>query len=301
MQGTTSQDSTLSSASLGRVWRRSTSLVYSLITLTAGIALLSWAMLIYQGIFHRDEWGIPFHAYRGAWMHLLGHLLRAAGLTWVTWCLWQYVRLVSQIRPEANTDWNLLGERLRRVWLSLSGLCWGLAIYAISYLSFAEYPPYPPDDDFDSYYQKREEFASGVSKGDSAAEANRIEFRLASQAAHPGWEQLTSQSWPEPVFQSPDLLLTAQDIQQANIGLDEREHLYLDLKFTNQAGQRNRTLTADYEGLLIVIHVDHQVVSINPLGYTLGSEARLTLPGKTLAEVQNIAEAIRGPVRKQSL
>lgn len=94
-----------------------------LIVVSAGFAAMSAIALAYQWGYELPD-GTPFRETPGAWLHLSGHLIRAAGGAAVAWSLWRYARSARAGEVTA-ADRSRLFADLEVVWV-----CMGLAVGA---------------------------------------------------------------------------------------------------------------------------------------------------------------------------
>src|SRR5262249_36324512 len=94
------------------------------------LSIVCMGMFIYQ-ILHRDAFGELFIHEPGAWLHLLGHLLRSGVCAGLAMCLFNYMLAVRRSSAPAGGHIRRMSVSIAYWWYALATGMVVLLIYAI--------------------------------------------------------------------------------------------------------------------------------------------------------------------------
>ena len=226
------------------------------------LSIVCMGMFIYQ-IQYRDAYGELFIHEPGAWLHLLGHLLRSGVCAGLAMCLFNYILAVRRSSATARGHIRRMSVSIAYWWYALATGMVVLLIYAVLTIFYVRAAG-PSSRHISPRFR--------YNPADAPVE---VEFRLAEQDPDDDLLEATVAGTSRAIYLHEDPIVTNEDIIEARVTLDDLENPVIDVRLSPAAGERMRKETRAHLGGLLAILIDGQVIRAPTIRAPIGDSARI--------------------------
>jgi hypothetical protein len=226
------------------------------------LSIVCMGMFIYQ-LLHRDAFGDLYIYEPGAWLHLVGHLLRSGVAAGLALCLFNYLLAIRRSSATAT-------GHIRRVSVSIAYWWYTLATGMIVLLIYAALTTF--------YFTTADPSSRHISprfRYDPADAPVQVEFRLAEQDPDDELMEATIAGTSRTIYLHETPIITNEDVFEARAALDDDGSPVIDIRLSPAAGERMRTMTRAHVGSLLAILIDDEVVQAPTINAPIGDRARI--------------------------